>query len=123
MNEARKFSSALATGVVISLGAFAPAADAVELRQPGAAAENGTPEGKRLPASPSIRPGVVTRVHASGQRVEIDGQWYLIVASQTQLIQQGKPAVASILKVGQAVKFSLATGQDGSRRLGVLYVP
>jgi hypothetical protein len=122
VNMPRKISAATAAGLVAVLGAFADSAIAVESRQQGVA-EARAPGARQPAISPSIRAGVVTRVDASGQRVEIDGRWYLIVASRTQLIQKGKPVVPSLIKTGQSIKFSLAPGHDGNGQLGVIYVP
>ena len=123
MSESHKL---VALGVGVALLAYLPSAFAVGAAGAGpnaAIASKATPAAKPGDATGQLRQGSVTAVSAKGDRIEIQGKWHSIVAGQTQIFQQGRPARPEVLKVGQLVRYTASENTAGNQRLGVLYVP
>ena len=73
-------------------------------------------------ASHAMRDGVVTRIDPQGGRIEIQGQWHSLVWGETQIYHNGHSARPDVLKVGQAIRYSVSESDARGKRLGVLYV-
>jgi hypothetical protein len=100
----------------VRVDAAAPPASAV-LKSPQQAAAAQTDE------SASLRHGVVTALDPAGTRLQVQGIWLEVVAGKTQLLRDGKPASVGTLKVGDAIRFTLAPAAVDGQALRVIYVP
>jgi hypothetical protein len=69
-----------------------------------------------------LQQGVVTAMSRGGDMVEIQGRWHRIDAERTRIFRSGRAADVKALRIGQALKFTLAVG-PGEPALGVVYVP
>lgn len=115
----------LTTALALALGGVGFSAIADEL--PGSA---GQPTRKAAPSPSSsevderhaLRQGVVSALSARGEKIQIQGHWHRIDASRTRLFRHGRLVDGGVLKVGQALKFTLVDA-TGEPVLGVVYVP
>lgn len=73
-------------------------------------------------ASHAMREGVVTRIDLQAGKIEIQGQWHSLVSGETQIYHNGHSARPDVLKVGQAIRYSVSASDARGKRLGVLYV-
>lgn len=70
----------------------------------------------------SLRRGVVTRVSANAERIEIQGQWHRIDPAHTRILRGGQVIRPDAIRTGQTLEFTLLPGRDAQRGLGVVYV-
>jgi hypothetical protein len=96
--------------------AGAPAASAV-LRTPQQAATAQADE------SASLRHGVITALDERGARLQVQGIWLEVVAGKTQVLRNGEPVKVDTLKVGDAIKFTVAPGTTETQAVRVIYAP
>jgi hypothetical protein len=100
--------------------------NAVDLNLPSSGANHPPSKGmtgKTAEVSSHMRSGVITTVDSTGEKVEIDRQWYSIVGGKTQVFQRGKSVRTDVLKPGQAIKFTVTQSGSEGKKLGAVYVP
>ena len=73
--------------------------------------------------APALVAGNVTALRPDGTQVQIDGKWYRLKPGRSVLLRKGLPVGADALRVGQTLKFSLASNASGETALGVVHVP
>jgi hypothetical protein len=108
----------LATGALASRvhGGAAPAASAVR----SSAQE---PAHLQADESASLRQGTIAALDARGGRAQVQGIWLDLVPGKTQLLRSGQPACLGTLRVGEAIRFTVAPGRTGAPALKVIYAP
>ena len=120
----RVFRLTLAVTCALAPALAAVAAEEVNSQPTSPARPHGNSEsGRGTSPEKSLLQGVVTELDAPGSRVQIQGQWHRVVSGQTQILSGGKQVNANSLKVGQKLKFTLASGSTQAKTLGMVYVP
>ena len=78
-------------------------------------------------AVPDMQSGTITGVRSDarqiGTQIELAGRWLLVMNGRTVVLRKGVLVGADTLRVGQTVKFSMATLTPGETALGVVDVP
>ena len=78
-------------------------------------------------AVPDMQTGTITALRGDarqlGTQIEIAGQWLLVLNGRTVVLHKGGLVGVNALRVGQNVKFSMATLTPGETALGVVDVP
>ena len=78
-------------------------------------------------AVPEMQSGTITGVRSDarqiGTQIEVAGKWLLVMSGRTVVLRKGVLVGADTLRVGQTVKFSMATLTPGETALGVVDVP
>ena len=97
-------------------GSAAPAASAVLAATP-------RPAGDATDESSSLRQGMVTALDERGKRVQVQGIWLDVAGGKTQLSRHGQPAPIDSLRVGEAIRFTVAPGSAEAPSLRVIYAP
>lgn len=97
-------------------GQGAPAASSVR----GASVQ---PASEQADESASLRKGLVTSLDERGTRVQVQGVWLDVVAGKTQLSRLGQPSRVDTLRVGEAIRFTVAPGVVERQALRVVYAP
>ena len=101
------------------------------------AAQSVIPEGVLPPSTrqrpgpavtvPEMQSGTITGVRSDarqiGTQIEVAGKWLLVMSGRTVVLRKGVLVGADTLRVGQTVKFSMATLTPGETALGVVDVP
>jgi hypothetical protein len=114
--------AAVALGVAVDAaatrvgGAPAPSASAVQ----SSAQE---PAHAQADDSASMRQGTVTALDRSGARVQVQGVWVELAAGKTRLLRHGQPAALETLRVGEPVRFIVASGSVAKPTVRVIYAP
>ena len=97
-------------------GSSAPASAAVQ-------AATAQPASQQLDESASLRKGTVTALDERGTRVQVQGVWLDVIGGKTQLSRNGQSARLDTLKVGEAIRFTVAPGAADVPALRVIYAP
>jgi hypothetical protein len=100
----------------VRVDAGAPAASAV-LNSPQ------QPAHAQADESASLRQGVITALDERGTRLQVQGIWLDVVAGKTQVLRNGQPAKLETLKVGDAIRFTVAPGATEGQAVRVIYAP
>ena len=111
--------------LALALSGAAGGAWGVEVSKAGAQRAGQTIKTETAPATDTnhaMREGVVTRIDPQGGKIEIQGQWHSVVWGETQIYHNGHSARPDVLKVGQAIRYSVLASDARGKRLGVLYV-
>ena len=78
-------------------------------------------------AVPEMQSGTITGVRSDarqiGTQIEVAGKWLLVMSGRTVVLRKGVLVGADTLRVGQTVKFSMATLTPGETALGVVDAP
>ena len=78
-------------------------------------------------AVPEMQSGTITGVRSDarqfGTQIELAGRWLLVLNGRTVVLRKGVQVGADTLRVGQTVKFSMATLTLGETALGVVDAP
>ena len=123
-------SRSLRTLTVAALGlGFSSLSLAVRLENAGAPAASavlGTPQqaaNAQADESASLRQGVITALDERGARLQVQGIWLEVVAGKTQVLRNGQPVKVDTLRVGDAIKFTVAPGAIETQAARVIYAP
>ena len=78
-------------------------------------------------AVPEMRAATITAIRSDarqfGTQLEIGGKWLLVLNGRTAVLRRGLPAGVDALRIGQTVKFSMASLTPGETALGVVDAP
>ena len=78
-------------------------------------------------AVPEMQSGTITGVRSDarqlGTQIELAGRWLLVLNGRTVVLRKGVQVGADTLRVGQTVKFSMATLTPGETALGMVDAP
>lgn len=67
--------------------------------------------------------GVVTVVDVLRGKIKVNGSWLYIAGDKTRLFRQGQSVPASVLMVGQLLKFTISAAGPEGHMINVIYVP
>ena len=121
---------ALRAAVLLALGATIGSAS-VASRVNGPAAPSASsvqgvpvqPANEQVDESASLRKGTVTALDERVTRVQVQGVWLDVTGGKTQLSRHGQPARIDSLRVGEAIRFTVAPGATEGQALRVVYAP
>ena len=78
-------------------------------------------------AAPEMQTGTITGMRGDarqlGTQIEIAGQWLLVLNGRTVVLRKGGLVGVDALRIGQTVKFWMATLTPGETALGAVDVP
>ena len=78
-------------------------------------------------AAPEMQTGTITALRGDvrqlGTQIEIAGQWLLVLNGRTVVLRKGGLVGVDALRIGQTVKFWMATLTPGETALGAVDVP
>jgi hypothetical protein len=93
---------------------------------PAASAVSGSPQQaakQQADESASLRQGVISALDERGTRLQVQGIWLEVVAGRTQVLRNGQPVPFDTLKIGDAIRFTVAPGAGEGQALRVIYAP
>ena len=102
--------------IVVAMLAVGHTASAVVAVQQGTTIAS--PEAQPKPPAAGIQSGAIGAVAANGQ-VQINGQWFKVVAGTTRVFRQGREVKVDTLAKGAALRFTTTADKA---TLGVVYL-
>ena len=111
---------------LLSMATVASASRVGGAAPPAASAVHGSvqqPPQLQADESASLRQGTVGAVNERATRVQVQGIWIDLVAGKTQLLRNGRAAGLDTLKAGEAIRFTVVSGNGAAPAMKVIYAP
>lgn len=122
MNYRRCILTSAVTVALCGAGVIASADELLGATPQPARKANAVSVARATDPAQGLQQGVVTAMSRGGDKIEIQGRWHRIDAGRTRIFRGGRATDGNSLRIGQALKFTLADG-SGEPTLGVVYVP